>query len=47
MVRLLAPDNVSHVIGWSGRQYVVRDRSVEVEQGDAPPLLRAGFGKDV
>ena len=47
MVRLLAPDNVNHVIGWSGRQYVVRDRSVEVEQGDAPPLLRAGFGKDV
>ena len=48
MVRLLAPaDGCSHVIGWSGRQYVVRDRWVEVEQGDAPPLLRAGFGKDV
>ncbi len=43
MVRLHAPEGTSHVQGSTGRQYVVRDRIVEVESEDAPPLLRAGF----
>ncbi|MBV8440183.1 MAG: phage terminase large subunit, partial [Hyphomicrobiales bacterium] len=42
-VRLLAPEGVSHVQGLSGRQYVVRERTVEVDGEDARPLLRAGF----
>jgi predicted phage terminase large subunit-like protein len=47
MVRLLAPQGTSHVqVAPSGRQYVVRDGSVEVAEEDAPPLLRAGFRRD-
>ena len=42
-VRLLAPEGVSHVHGWSGRDYVVRDRIVDVDQYDAPPLIGAEF----
>ena len=45
MVRLLVPEGTSHVQGWSGRRYVDRDRILEVEREDAPPLLRAGFQK--
>ena len=43
MVRLQAPEGIGHVQGWSGRQYIVRERIVEVESEDAPHLLGAGF----
>jgi hypothetical protein len=45
-IRLLAPEGISHVHGWSGRQYVVRERIVEVDPYDAPPLLRGGSRKN-
>jgi hypothetical protein len=43
MVRLRALIGCGNVQGWSGRTYVGRDQVVEVEAGDAPPLMRAGF----
>jgi predicted phage terminase large subunit-like protein len=42
-VRLVAPEGVTHVQGLSGKQYIVRDHVVEVDDDDAPPLLGAGF----
>jgi predicted phage terminase large subunit-like protein len=44
-VRLVAPEGVTHVQGLDGRQYMVRQRIVEVDGRDAAPLLRAGFQK--
>jgi hypothetical protein len=42
-VRFLAPEGTTHVQGLSGRTYLVRERIVEVDGADAPPLLGAGF----
>jgi hypothetical protein len=44
MVRLIAPEGVSHVVGFS-REHFVRDRLVEAPEEHAPCLLRAGFRK--
>ena len=47
-LRLLAPEGMSHVqIRPTNRSYLVRDRSVEAEQGDVPFLLRMGFRRDL
>ena len=40
-IALRAPSNVSHVVGLSGRQYIVRDGAVSVEREDVPPLRSA------
>ena len=42
-VRFLVPEGTTHVQGRSGRTYLVRERIVEVDGEDAPPLVRAGF----
>jgi predicted phage terminase large subunit-like protein len=47
MVSLRAPEGVSHVSGLSGRQYLVSNRIISVEAGDAPPLVRSGFTRQV
>ena len=46
LVRLRAPHASGQVQGWSGKHYGVRDHRVEVEFGDAVPLLRARFKKE-
>jgi hypothetical protein len=43
LVLLKAPVGASHVSGYKGRQYIVREGMVEVDEDDVTPLLRAGF----
>jgi predicted phage terminase large subunit-like protein len=43
LVRLRAPSGTSTVYGLSSQQYNVQGGSVEVEAGDAGPLIAAGF----
>jgi predicted phage terminase large subunit-like protein len=43
LVSLNAPIGISHVGGFSGRQYIVRDGIVSVDEDDVKPLLQPGF----